>query len=152
MQALARMCPIEDILLDIDIQSRSQLFDRTAQHIRERHGLGGHVPDQLAARLAEREKLGSTALGQGVAIPHARITDLQQAFAVFVRTAHPIPFDAPDGKPVSLLFILLVPEQATQEHLQLLADAARLFCERSHREQLRAAPTPLDVRRVLLDA
>ncbi|QNM94718.1 PTS sugar transporter subunit IIA [Chitinimonas koreensis] len=146
------MCPTEDILLDIDIQNRAQLFDRTAQHIRARHGLDGHVPDRVAERLTEREKLGSTALGQGVAIPHARIPDLQHPVAVFIRTAQPIPFDAPDGKPVGLLFTLLVPEHATQEHLQLLADAARLFCERSCREQLRAAPTPLDIRRVLLDA
>lgn len=78
-----------------------------------------------------REKLGSTGLGRGIAIPHGRIKDLQQASGAFFRLAHPCPFDlARDGEPVSLLFVLLVPEQATEQHLQILSELAERFSER----------------------
>jgi len=70
--------------------------------------------------LFAREKLGSTGLGQGIAIPHGRIKGLKQAAGAVIRLQTPIPFDSPDGKPVTLLFVLLVPEQATEEHLQIL--------------------------------
>ena len=148
MNTLARQCQVEDILLDVDIQNRNQLFDLVAQHLHRRHGL---EEDGVADHLSKREQLGSTALGQGVAIPHARIRQLQDPVVTYVHTAQPIPFDAPDGKPVSDFFLLLVPEQATQVHLQLLADAAALLCERGFRDALRAAASALDVRRLLLD-
>ena len=74
--------------------------------------------------LFAREKLGSTGLGQGIAIPHGRIKGLKDALGAFVRPRQPIPFDAPDGKPVSLVFVLLVPEQATEKHLQILSELA----------------------------
>jgi PTS system nitrogen regulatory IIA component len=75
-------------------------------------------------------------LGQGVAIPHGRIKGLREPVAAFVRLATPVPFDAPDGKPVNLLFILLVPEQATEQHLQILSELAQMFSDRELREQL----------------
>ena len=88
--------------------------------------------------LFAREKLGSTGLGQGIAIPHGRIKGLDHTLAAFVRPRQPIPFDAPDGKPVGQIFVLLVPEQATEEHLQLLSELAGMFTERSFRDQLAA--------------
>ena len=91
--------------------------------------------------LFAREKLGSTGLGQGVAIPHGRIKGLKEAVGAFVRLPAPVPFDAPDGKPVNLLFVLLVPEQATEQHLQILSELAQMFSDRALREQLAAAPT-----------
>jgi PTS system nitrogen regulatory IIA component len=90
--------------------------------------------------LFARERLGSTGLGQGVAIPHGRIKGLKDAVAAFVRLSEPVPFDAPDGQPVSLLFFLLVPEQATQAHLDILSELAQLFSEKSSRDGLREAP------------
>ncbi|QDQ25649.1 PTS sugar transporter subunit IIA [Chitinimonas arctica] len=149
MYTLARMCPIEDILLHAKVQNVHQLFECAAQHLWHRYGL---TSQSVAERLAKREKLGSTGLGQGVAIPHARISGLQVPLALFIRPEHPIAFDAPDGKPVGELFLLLVPEHAHQSHLQLLADAVRLFSTRAFRETLRAATTPGDVRRLLLDS
>ncbi|MNT49860.1 Nitrogen regulatory protein [compost metagenome] len=83
-----------------------------------------------------REKLGSTGLGQGVAIPHGRIKSLKEATGIFIRLKAPIPFDAPDGKPVSLLFVLLVPEQATDIHLQVLSELAQRFSSKALREQM----------------
>ena len=90
----------------------------------------------VAASLTAREKLGSTGLGQGVAIPHGRIKGLKSARGAFVRLKHPVPFDAPDGKPVSQVFVLLVPEQATDLHLQLLSELAQMFSEKPFRERL----------------
>ncbi len=82
---------------------------------------------QVVESLNAREKLGSTGLGQGVALPHARIKNLPQAVAAFVRPKLPIPFDAPDAKPVWAMLVLLVPEHATEEHLQILAELAQMF-------------------------
>ncbi|MBV8464879.1 MAG: PTS sugar transporter subunit IIA [Burkholderiales bacterium] len=148
MNTLARQCQVEDILLDVDIQNRQQLFRTVADHLARRHGLPS---TDIYSRLEEREKLGSTALGQGVAIPHARINGIDSPLVVFVRTRLPIPFDAPDGKPVGSFFLLLVPAQANQAHLQLLADTASVLCERKVRDALHTATTALDIRRVLLD-
>ena len=75
--------------------------------------------------LLEREKLGSTALGKGVAVPHCRIADIARPLACLLRTGTAIDYEAPDGKPVSLFFALLVPEDAEDEHLQLLGNLAR---------------------------
>ncbi len=95
--------------------------------------------------LFAREKLGSTGLGQGVAIPHGRIKGLKQAVGAFLRLATPVPFDSPDGRPVDLLFVLLVPEQATEQHLQILSELAQNFSDRAFREKLHAAADPAAV-------
>ena len=90
--------------------------------------------------LFAREKLGSTGLGHGVAIPHGRIKGLKEALLACIRLAQPVPFDAPDGQPVTLVFVLLVPEQATERHLQILSELAQLLSDRPLREALARAP------------
>ncbi len=77
--------------------------------------------------LHEREALGSTALGQGVAIPHGRLRGLASPHVVFLKTAQPIEFDAPDNLEVNQFFVLLVPEKATDDHLEILSQIAQLF-------------------------
>jgi PTS system nitrogen regulatory IIA component len=94
--------------------------------------------------LFAREKLGSTGLGQGVAIPHGRIKGLKAAAGAIIRMQNPIPFDAPDGQNVRLAFVLLVPERATDEHLQILSELAQMFCDKPFREKLFTAATPDD--------
>ena len=94
------------------------------------------MPKTIAKSLIDREKLGSTGLGQGVAIPHGRIKQLKQATGAFIRTRDAVPFGAPDQEPVRLLFVLLVPEHATDLHLQILSDLAQLFADRALRERL----------------
>jgi PTS system nitrogen regulatory IIA component len=88
-------------------------------------------------RLLARERLGSTALGHGVAIPHGRCPDVSAAVASFVKLRKGIDFDAPDGQPVDLVVGLLVPEECTDGHLQLLAQIAELFSKTEVRERLR---------------
>ena len=91
------------------------------------------VTDNLFAR----ERLGSTGLGHGVAIPHGRIKGLKNPLAAVIRLGQPIPFDAPDDEPVNLLIFLLVPEAATQRHLEILSEIAELLSDRDLRERLK---------------
>ena len=123
--------------------SKKRVLEQIAQLIAR------DLPDldaqQIFESLIAREKLGSTGLGQGIAIPHGRIKGLKQAAGAFMRLATPVPFDSPDGRPVNLLFVLLVPEQATDQHLQILSELAQRFADRSFREALQLAPDPAAV-------
>ena len=102
--------------------------------------------DALFHSLRERENVGSTAIGHGIAIPHGRIKGLKTACGAFLRLRTPVPFDAPDGKPVGLLFVLLVPEQATEQHLQILSELAERFSDPRCRDILSNATTAVAVR------
>jgi PTS system nitrogen regulatory IIA component len=137
MSQIAALLPTGNILLDLDAGSKSRLFDAVGALFEANHGLSRQV---VVNSLQAREKLGSTGLGQGIAIPHGRIRGLREAQGAFIRLKSPIPFDAPDGKPVAQVFILLVPEQATEKHLQLLSELAQMFSEASFRDGL-AGPT-----------
>jgi len=140
MNQIAELLPTANIALDLDVASKSRLFDAAGALFAASDGLDA---DAVATSLTAREKLGSTGLGQGIAIPHGRIKGLKQARGAFVRLKQPVPFDAPDGKPVSQVFILLVPEQATDLHLQLLSELAQMFSEKAFREKLaKAANAP----------
>ena len=139
MNPLANLLSAEQVLLDLDASSKKRVFEQAGMLFEARLGLArSTIFDSLFAR----EKLGSTGLGQGVAIPHGRIKGLKQAAGAFLRLANPVPFDSPDGRPVDLLFVLLVPEQATEEHLQILSELAQRFSERTFREKLQAAADP----------
>ncbi len=93
--------------------------------------------EEVFAGLLGRERLGSTGIGDGVAIPHCRLGNCQEAVGYLVTLENGIDFDAIDSKPVDLIFILVVPEEACDEHLQTLASAAELFSQESVRQQLR---------------
>jgi PTS system nitrogen regulatory IIA component len=96
--------------------------------------------NQVFDSLISRERLGSTGLGHGVAIPHGRLKESKATLAAFIKLQEGVDFDASDNQPVDLLFALLVPEEATDEHLQLLAQLARMFSDKALVQQLRAAP------------
>jgi nitrogen PTS system EIIA component len=142
MNPLSNLLTASQVLLDLDASSKKRVFEQAGLLFENHLGLARSlVFDSLFAR----EKLGSTGLGQGIAIPHGRIKGLKHAAGAFIRLATPVAFDAPDGKPVSLLFILLVPEQATEEHLQILSELAQRFAERAFRESLLGAASADDV-------
>ena len=110
--------------------------------------------DALNAReifesLCARERLGSTGLGKGVAIPHGRVNGSSRVQAVFIRLAKPVAFEAQDGKPVDLLFALAVPQQCTTDHLKLLADIAEKFSDDELLSQLRAAGDAAEMAQLL---
>jgi len=95
--------------------------------------------DLVFSRLIAREKLGSTGLGDGIAIPHCRVNNCTHAMGTLLTLETPIDFDAPDGKPVDILFVLLVPEEALQQHLDILAEIAGLFSQADYCSMLRGA-------------
>jgi PTS system nitrogen regulatory IIA component len=106
----------------------------------------------VVAALLAREKLGSTALGSGVAIPHCRMPDCDRALGALITLAAPLDFDAPDGDPVDILFVLLVPEEAHQQHLELLASLAKRLNEDSYRSALRRAGNDAELYATALEA
>lgn len=105
--------------------------------------LARDVPDLTAEEIFDslivRERLGSTGLGHGVAIPHGRLSGLSEPIGAFVRLETAIDYDAIDRQPVDLLFALLVPEEATDAHLQLLAQLARMFSDAAFSQRLRGS-------------
>lgn len=134
------------VLLDLDVSSKKRVFEQVGLLAENDYQI---ARSKVTDSLFDREKLGSTGLGQGVAIPHGRIKGLKEAVGIFVRLKAPIPFDAPDGKPVQLLFVLLVPDHASELHLQILGELAELFCSRTLREQLLQSADPDQVYRML---
>ena len=140
MNLIAKLLPTANVVVGLEASSKKRAFEQAGLLFENNHGIArSTVFDSLFAR----EKLGSTGLGQGIAIPHGRIKTLKDALGAFIRLAEPVPFDAPDGKPVSMLFVLLVPEQANEHHLQLLSELAQMFSDRAFREQLLNAPDAL---------
>ena len=101
--------------------------------------------DMVFDALVERERLGSTGLGKGIALPHARMSQVAKAVAAFIKLPQGVDFDAVDGEPVDLAFAMLVPKEATQEHLQLLAQLAKMFSDSEFCSALRAADSSPDL-------
>ncbi|MES2369374.1 MAG: PTS sugar transporter subunit IIA [Pseudomonadota bacterium] len=126
LNTLASYLSPENICLDVAVSNKLELFDVIGRHMEREHAL----PQEWVARsLSRREQAGSTGLGKGVAIPHARVKELERMQVAYMRLKSPIPFDAPDGNPVMDILVLLAPNQADEEHLRILADATQLFSD-----------------------
>jgi nitrogen PTS system EIIA component len=137
MSLVARLLNASHVLVDLSASSKKRLFEQAGLLFENHDGIARAL---VFESLFAREKLGSTGLGQGVAIPHGRIKGLKEALGAFIRPAQPIAFDSPDGAPVTLVFVLLVPEKATEKHLQILSELAQMFSDRALREAMSAAP------------
>ena len=136
MTLVAKLLNESHVLVDLEVSSKKRLFEQAGLLFENQDGIARSVVfDSLFAR----ERLGSTGLGQGVAIPHGRIKGLKEALGALLRLAQPVPFDSPDGQPVSLVFVLLVPEKATEKHLQILSELAQMFSDKALREALAQA-------------
>ena len=146
MNRISKLMSVRDILLDVPATSKKRLFEHAALLFENEHRLERQkVFDSLFAR----ERLGSTGLGSAVAIPHGRIRNLKTPLIAVLRGEHGIPFDAPDGEPVRLLVVLLVPEHATEEHLEILSELAELLSDDALRATLLTATDPAVVYRAL---
>jgi PTS system nitrogen regulatory IIA component len=142
---IAKLLGPQDILLDLAVSDKQALFDAVDRHVAHTHAL----PKGCAAvSLTNRERIGSTGLGQGVAVPHARLRQLGHVVLVYVRLKTAIEFDAPDGHPVQDVLVLLVPEKACQQHLDILAEMTRVFPNRRFRQRLAQCATPEAVQRL----
>jgi len=135
MNLIGNILSPENVILDNESTSKKRIFERVGLLFENSQKI---ARSQVFDSLIAREKLGSTGLGHGVAIPHGRIKGLRDAVTAFVKTQNSIPFDSPDGLPVNLIFILLVPDRATDLHLQLLGELAQMFSDENFREQLKS--------------
>jgi len=142
MNLIAPLLSLDTTLLDLSFSSKKKLFEHAADLFAQTHGLKSN---DIFTSLFERERLGSTALGYGIAIPHGRIKGLKDACGALYRLSTPLDFDAPDNQPVSLCFILLVPKDANERHLQILGELAQLFGDEVMRTRMLAAASPDDL-------
>jgi nitrogen PTS system EIIA component len=148
MNRLAAILPPSNVLVDVEATSKKRVFEQAGLLFENQHAIArSTVTDNLFAR----ERLGSTGLGHGVAIPHGRIKGLKNPLAAVLRTQTAIGFDSPDDEPVRLLIFLLVPEAATQRHLEILSEIAEMLSDRELRERLMAEPDAGTVHRLIAE-
>ena len=146
MNRLAAILPLPLVQVDVDVTSKKRAFEQVGLLFENGQALSrALVSDSLFAR----ERLGSTGLGHGVDIPHGRIKGLKEPLAAVLRVRQAIGFDAPDEEPVGLLIVLLVPEAATQRHLEILGEIAEMLSERELRERLKSEPDPAVVHQLI---
>lgn len=130
MTHFSQILPENNVVLDLECSSKKRAFEQAGLIFENNCGIArSTVSDNLFAR----ERLGSTGLGQGVAVPHGRIRGLKAPLAAFVRLSEPIPFESPDGEPVKLLIFLLIPDNVTQQHLEILSEIAEMFSDKNFR-------------------
>jgi PTS system nitrogen regulatory IIA component len=145
---LSRLLTHDRIVLCADLRDADRVLARVAGLLADQ----SHDRDRLVAELVRREQSGSTALGDGVAIPHARLDGLERPRAAFVSTRQALDFRAPDGAGVDMFFALLVPAHATGEHLAILAEIAECFGDDAVRTMLRRAQSAQTVIEILSDS
>jgi PTS system nitrogen regulatory IIA component len=133
MNRLASILSAEHVLVQLDISSKKRAFEEAGLLFENLHGLSRAL---VTDSLFSRERLGSTGLGHGVAIPHGRIKGLKSPMAAVFQLARPIGFEAPDEQAVGLMIFLLVPEAATQKHLEILSEIAEMLSDATLRGNL----------------
>lgn len=134
------------ILAALSVDDKKQALRVLAEHAGKLTGLSS---GDIFSALLQRERLSSTSLGRGIAVPHVKMAGAQSMTCIFARLARPIAFDSHDGEPVDLLFFLMAPEHAGGDHLKALAKISRLVRDPSTLETLRSAKDPEAIRRIL---
>jgi len=146
MNRLSQILPPPQVLVSVEATSKKRAFEEAGLLFENLYGLNrALITDSLFAR----ERLGSTGLGHGVAIPHGRIKGLKTPMAAIFQLQAPIGFDAPDEMAVNLLIFLLVPEAATQKHLEILSEIAEMLSDSALREQLKTSPDALALHQLI---
>lgn len=147
MKLLSRILPVSNIVLDLSVTSKKRAFEQASLLFENNNGIErAAVYESLFAR----ERLGSTGLGSGIAVPHGRVKGIKQPAAAFFRLSHAIPFDAPDREPVSQLLFVIAPEADTQQHLDILAEVAQRLSDSSLRKHLAIEADPNVVHQLLI--
>ena len=122
------------VLASLKVQNKKQLLQELSQAMANRVAIDHRL---IFETLLKREKLGSTGIGQGIAIPHGKLPSISRVYGLFARLASPVDFESVDGQPVDLVFVLLAPEHAGADHLKALARISRLLRESSVVAKLR---------------
>lgn len=146
---LAKLLKQDCILVDVQATSKRDLLEKIAQKGAACSGL--HEKEIFDA-LLQRERLGTTGTGEGVAIPHSRFAKLDKICGVFVRLSNPVDFEAVDEKPVDLVFTLLAPESAGADHLNALSQIARVLKDESAKNELRTSKSPAAIHSIFAKA
>ena len=136
----------DQIVISLEAGSKKNALQELASKAASKTGLEEH---EIFEVLMERERLGTTGVGSGIAIPHGKMPDLEQFFGCFAKLDNPVDFDAVDGEPVDLIFLLLAPELVGAEHLKALARISRVLRNSSKCDKLRSAKTPEKIFRLL---
>lgn len=147
--SLSELIPESGVLAELNASGRKQVLHALCE-LAERT-LGVDARAALDAVL-ERERFGSTGVGEGVAIPHARTALVSEVRGLFARLKSPVDFDAVDGRPADLVFMLLAPEDSSADHLKALARVSRLFRREDVRDALRLAPDAAAIHAILMGA
>ncbi len=129
------------VVCDAEVSSKKQLLEVLSKLAADKTGLDDRI---VLDALVERERLGTTGIGRGVALPHTRLTTLDRIFCAFIRTT-PVDFESVDNKPVDLVFLLLVPEEAGADHLKALARLSRLLRDETVASDLRHAKDATEI-------
>lgn len=140
--SITSLLATDRIFTDADISSKKRLLEFIAERAADSLSLPQNI---IFNKLLERERLGSTGLGKGFAVPHARLTDISDACGYFIKLDKGINYDAIDHQPVDLIFVLFIPEASTEEHLQILASLARVFSQPAVSEKIRSCLSANDI-------
>lgn len=136
---LAQILVAESVKVLSNVSSKKRLLQSISEMSEDLHGLDAQ---KVLDALQERELLGATGMGKGIAVPHARMADVNQVIGFFLRLETPIDFDSIDRQPVDLVFALLAPEDAGADHLKALAKVSRTLRDETNCRKLRSTEDP----------
>ena len=139
----------QKIFIDTEVSSKKKLLELIANIVADQTQL---PESTIFSNLLNRERLGSTGLGQGFAVPHARVPELDKTLACFFRLKEAVNFESPDNRPVDLVFTIVIPEEATEEHLLILSSLARIFSNNEVCEAIRAAGSKDEIEQIIKSA
>ena len=139
----------QKIFIDTDVSSKKKLLELIANIAADQTQLSEST---IYNNLLNRERLGSTGLGQGFAVPHARLPDLEKTVGCFFRLKQPVNFESPDNRPVDLVFTIIIPQEATEEHLLILSSLARIFSDADICEAIRTADSKEEIEKIIQSA
>jgi len=137
------------IFTHTEISSKKRLLEFISEQAAKDLSL---VQNKIYHKLLERERLGSTGLGKGIAVPHARLDHISDAHAYFFNLQQPINYDAIDKQKVDLIFVLFIPEESTEEHLQILASLAKIFSQKPVTDKIRNSQSADDIIQIIIQA
>ncbi|MCP4768061.1 MAG: PTS IIA-like nitrogen regulatory protein PtsN [Gammaproteobacteria bacterium] len=147
--AISALLSPQKIFIDTEVSSKKKLLELIANIAADQTQLPESI---IYSNLLNRERLGSTGLGQGFAVPHARLPDLEKTAGLFFRLKQPVNFESPDNQPVDLVFTIIIPQEATEEHLLILSSLARIFSDADICEAIRTAASKEEIEKIIQSA
>ena len=147
--AISALLSPQKIFIDTEVSSKKKLLELLANITADQTRLPESI---IYTNLLNRERLGSTGLGQGFAVPHARLPDLEKTVGCFFRLKQPVNFESPDNLPVDLVFTIIIPQEAAEEHLLILSSLARIFSDADICEAIRAATSKEEIEKIIQSA